>query len=62
MTIQPHTSQILQSTIQVSILLNPRAYNHLSTVWHIDLGTTSHIYTHCSIFEKDTKVEQSGNI
>lgn len=57
MTMQPHASQTLRSKIQATIPPNRVAYNHLLTVWHIDSGATSHIYTHCSMFEKYTKVE-----
>lgn len=62
MTMQPHASQTLRSKIQATIPPNRVAYNHLSTVWHIDSGATNHICAHHSMFEECTKVEQTADV
>ncbi len=57
MTMQPDALQTLRSKIQAIIPPNRVAYNHLSTVWHIASGVTSHICAFCSMFEGYTKVK-----
>lgn len=46
MTMRPNAFQTLRSKIQVIVPPNRVAYNHLSSVWHIDSRATSHIYAH----------------
>ena len=59
---QANSLQALHSKIQATIPQNQIAYNHLFTVWHIDLGATSHICAHRSMFEEYTKVEQTSAV
>ncbi len=62
MTMRPNALQTLRSKIQATVLPNQIAYNHLSSVGHIDSGATSHICAHRSMFEEYTKVEQTSDV
>ncbi len=59
---RPNALQTLRSNIQVTVPPNRVAYNHLSSIWHIDSGVISHICAHRSTFEEYTKVEQTSDI
>lgn len=57
MTIQSNPMQILHSKIQATVPANSVIYDHLSTVWHIDSGATSHICTQRSMFKEYQRIE-----